>query len=103
MKPFPFSLVRAACVCLGSLFLGGCAATEIALEHKNLDVQTKMSATVFLDLEKQQSRTIFIDVKNTSDKDVNVDGLLRAKLQAKNYTIAASPQDAFYILQVNID
>jgi hypothetical protein len=102
MKPFPFPVIRAACVGLGSIFLTGCAATEIALEHKDLDVQTKMSATVFLDVEKQQSRTVFVDVKNTSDKDVNVDSLIRAKLQAKNYTVTPSPQDAFYILQVNI-
>jgi len=102
MKPFPSSLLRAACLCLGPVVLGGCAAMQVALEHKDLDVQTKMSATVFLDIEKQQGRTVFIDVKNTSDKNVNVDGLIRAKLQAKNYTIATSPQDAFYILQVNI-
>jgi hypothetical protein len=49
--------------------MGGCAATQIALEHKNLSVQTQMSATVFLDVESRLEKTVFLDVRNTSDKD----------------------------------
>jgi hypothetical protein len=83
-------------------FLAGCAATEIALEHKDLDVQTKMSATVFLDVEKRQTNTIFVQVKNTSDKDVSIEALLKQKLEANGYALVSNPQDAFYILQANI-
>src|SRR5580704_10355396 len=48
-----------------SLFTG-CAATQIALEHKNLKVQTQMSHTIFLDAEKRAERSVFLDIKNTS-------------------------------------
>lgn len=89
-----------ACLCI-PLFTG-CAAIEVSLEHKNLDVQTKMSATVFLDVENRQTNTIFVQVKNTSDKDVNIEALLKQKLQANGYTLVTNPQDAFYILQVNV-
>ncbi|HEY1717202.1 MAG TPA: complement resistance protein TraT [Verrucomicrobiae bacterium] len=82
--------------------LAGCAATEVALEHKDLDVQTKMSATVFLDVEKRQTNTIFVQVKNTSDKDVSIEALLKQKLEANGYALVSNPQDAFYILQANI-
>jgi hypothetical protein len=87
------------CICI---LLAGCAATEVALEHKELNVQTKMSATIFLDLETQASKTIFIQFKNTSDKEVNIEALIRQKLAATSYTVVTNPQDAFYILQVNV-
>jgi len=87
---------------LSLALLAGCAATEVALEHKDLDVQTKMSATVFLDAEKRQTNTIYIEVKNTTDKNVTIGPLLKQKVQANGYTLVATPRDAFYILQVNV-
>jgi len=80
----------------------GCAATQIALEKKDLRVETKMSSTIFLDIETQASRTAFIDVRNTSDQDIDIKTLLASKLQPKGYTISATPKEAFYILQCNI-
>jgi hypothetical protein len=87
----------AACV-----LLSGCAATQVALEHKDLKVQTQMSKTIFLDVEKPAERTVFLDIKNTSDREVNVEPLIRQRLEAKGYKIVSNPQQAFYILQVNI-
>lgn len=78
-----------ACLCIP--LLTGCAAIEVSLEHKDLDVQTKMSATVFLDVENRQTNTIFVQVKNTSDKDVNIEALLKQKLQTSGYTLTTAP------------
>ena len=66
----PFAVARAAAVaaCLG-LALSGCAATSTAVAKRNLDVQTKMSDTIFLDPVSPDQRTVYVDVKNTSDKD----------------------------------
>ena len=89
-------LAMVICLC------SGCAAIQIALEKKDLKVETQMSNTVFLDLETQASRTAFIDVRNTSDKDIDIKTLLASKLQSKGYTISATPKEAFYILQCNI-
>lgn len=80
----------------------GCAATHIALEKKDLKVENQMSDTIFLDIEKQLERTVFVDIRNTSDKDVDIKSQIIGKLQSRGYSITATPQEAFYILQGNI-
>lgn len=87
------------CVSLG---LGGCAATQVALEHKDLSVQTRTSSTVFLDLENRVQKTVFLDVKNTSSCDLAIEPLIRARLEQSGYQIQSDPLEAFYILQVNV-
>ena len=79
-----------------------CAATQIALEKKDLKVETKMSDTIFLDIESQVERTIFVDMRNTSDKDIDIKSQLINKLQEQGYVVKATPKEAFYILQGNI-
>jgi len=81
---------------------GGCAATQVALEHKDLSVQTQMSSTVFLDLENRVQKTVFLEVKNTSSCDIALAPLIKARLEEAGYQLVAEPQDAFYILQVNV-
>jgi hypothetical protein len=96
------SLGRSIVCSLLLLMLSGCAATQIALEHKNLSVQTQMSATVFLDVERRSEKTAYLDVRNTANQDVNLEPLLRAKLEAKGYKFSTDAKDAFYIIQVNV-
>jgi hypothetical protein len=79
------------------LLFSGCAATQVALEHHSLKIQTRMSHTIFLDAEKPSERTVLLDVKNTSDKNVEVQGLIKQRLEAKGYTLVNSPDAAFYI------
>ena len=78
-------LLETAAVGVGLLFLAGCAATQVVLEHKDLKVQTKMSATVFLDVENQTERTIYVDFKNTSGKPINIEDMIKQRLIAKGY------------------
>ena len=40
------ALVRCACAGLALALLSGCAATQVLISKRNLDVQTKMSETV---------------------------------------------------------
>lgn len=92
-----------ALVLLGLLaLLGGCAATQVALEHKDLAVETKMSATVFLDVEARVEKTVFLDIKNTSSRDLDLESAVRTRLEQKGYQIVPLAKDAFYILQVNV-
>jgi len=95
-------LFETAAVGICLLFLAGCAATQVALEHKDLKVQTKMSATVFLDVENQTERTIYVDFKNTSGQPINIEEMIKQQLVAKGYRIVQNPQEAFYILQANV-
>jgi hypothetical protein len=91
--------VLSPCLLLG---LGGCAATQVALEHKDLSVQTQMSATVFLDLENRVQKTVYLDVKNTSSSDLAIEPLIKSRLEQAGYRIQPDPLEAFYILQVNV-
>ena len=83
--------------------LSGCAAAQTALTHKDLAVQTKMSATIFLDPVPVSEHTIFIQTRNTTDKpDFTIDSGLRAALAAKGYQVVTDPTAAHYVLQANI-
>ncbi len=44
--------------------LGGCAATQVALSKKDLDVQARTSTAVFVDAVAKEKRTVFLDVKS---------------------------------------
>jgi hypothetical protein len=44
--------------------LGGCAATQVALSKKDLDVQARTSTAIFVDAVPKEKRTIFLDVKS---------------------------------------
>jgi hypothetical protein len=80
----------------------GCAATQVAIEKRNLDVQTKMSETIFLDPVSPDRKTVFIDVKNTSDKEIEIAPELCASLAKREYRVVQDPNVAHYMLQVNI-
>ncbi|MCP3707686.1 complement resistance protein TraT [Paraburkholderia sp. CNPSo 3274] len=43
-----------------------CAATRLAIEKRDLDVQTKLSGTIFLDPMAESKKTIFVQVRNTA-------------------------------------
>jgi len=79
-----------------------CAAMNVAISKKDLNVQTLMSDTIFMDPENGTDRSVFIDVKNTTDKNVNIQQLLMNNLEAKGYRIVDNPAQAGFILQVNI-
>lgn len=81
----------------------GCAATQVAIAKRELDVQTKMSATVFLDPVKENERTVFVQYRNTSDKpDLDMASELEAAVANKGYRITRDPDEAHYLLQANV-
>lgn len=84
------------------LLLTGCAAMQVAIEKKDLKVETFMSDTIFLDVENQAGKTIFVDVRNTSDKQLNIQNMITSSLQSRGYTVVPGAKSADYILQVNI-
>ncbi len=96
-------LKRTILIGITATVLSGCAATQVAISKRNLDVQTKMSDTVFLDPVGTDKKTIFLQIRNTSDKpDLSVNDEVAAALVAKGYRVEANPDEAHYILQANI-
>ncbi len=83
--------------------LTGCAATGLAISKRDLDVQTKMSSTVFLDPIASSDRNIFVQLRNTSDKqDFVVENAIKQSFIEKGFRIEDDPEKAYYILQANI-
>lgn len=82
----------------------GCASTQVALSKKDLDVQNKMSATLFLDpIDDQKLKTVFIQAKNTSDyENLDLGSTLRQSLTNKGFKVVPRLQDAHYVIQLNV-
>lgn len=90
-------------VVLGVVLLtSGCSATHTAISKRNLDVQTQMSATVWLDPVSADKRTVFMDIRNTSDQQLDVASNVRFALESKGYKVVDDPDVAQYWLQANI-
>lgn len=86
----------------GLLSLGGCAATSVALQHKDLTVQSAVSKTIFLPM--SSDKTFAIAVRNSSTNSVGSailrDSIIKG-LEDKGYTLV-QPEQAHYQIQLNI-
>lgn len=97
------SLMRILLSSALALALAGCAATYTSVAKRNLDVQTKMTDTIFLDPVPVNERTVFIEVKNTSDKpDLDVAGPIRERIAGRGLQVVDDPRRAHFILQANV-
>ena len=82
--------------------LCSCAATQVALEHKNLNAQTKMSETIFLDPVPNSQKTVHVSIHNTSDKRLAITRAIKSSLQENGYKVVSNPNRAHYLLQANV-
>ena len=86
-----------------SLVLSGCAAISTSIAKKDLDVQTKMSDTIFLDPVEPDKKVIFIELRNTSDKtNFDIATSIQQNLQNKGYIITTNPKKAHFWLRANV-
>ncbi len=86
-----------------SLILSGCAAVHTSIAKKDLDVQTKMSDSIFLDPVEPSQKTVYLNIRNTSDKtNFDITGTVARALEGRGYLITNNPKEAHYWLQVNI-
>jgi hypothetical protein len=87
------------------LFLGlaGCAATYTSLNKRNLDVQTRMSETIFLEPVAPAQKTAYVQVKNTSgNHQLDLENQVKTSLHQKGYTLVSNPKQAHYLVQANV-
>lgn len=86
-----------------SLILSGCAAVHTTIAKKDLDVQTKMSDTIFLDPVEPDRKIVYMNIRNTSDKtNFDISATVARALEGRGYRITSDPKEAHYWLQVNI-
>lgn len=84
-----------------SLQLSGCAAVHTAIAKKDLDVQTRLSDSLFLE-PSQNSKTLYVAVHNTAGVPLEINAALQQVLAAKGYRIAQDPAQASLWLRANI-
>lgn len=78
-------------------------ALHTSVAKGKLDVQTRMSETVYLDPVEPELRTIFIDVRQTAaEYRLPLADDVRDLLLSRGYQLVDSPQQAQYWLQVNV-
>jgi hypothetical protein len=83
--------------------LWACAATTTAIGKRTLDVQTRMTDSIFLEPVTSEKRTLLVEVRNTSDRpDLDVAPEVKAALAARGYRIVDDPEHAHFLLQANV-
>ncbi len=85
-----------------AFILSGCAAMTTAIEHRDLQINSKMSNTIFLDPVAPELRTVLVQVRNTTDKNIDIESKIINDLTGKGYTVVTNPEKAHYWLQANI-
>jgi outer membrane lipoprotein SlyB len=86
-----------------SLALSGCAATTTAIGKRTLDVQTKITDSIFLDPVAAPDRTVLVEVRNSSDRPhLDIAPAVRAALAERGYRLVDAPKDARFLLQANV-
>jgi hypothetical protein len=80
----------------------GCAAVHTSIAKKDLDVQTKMSETVFLDPVGPDKKVVFVQMRNTSDKPFDIEGPIISAIAARGYRVTQDPDTAHFRLLGNV-
>lgn len=84
------------------LMMVSCSTMHTVISKRNLDVQTKMSDTIWLEPTAANQKTVFVKISNTSGKNLNIEQKIANTLSAKGYRIVNDPAEAKYWLQANI-
>ena len=85
------------------ILLSGCAAATTGLGKRNLEVQTKMTDTIFLEPVSPRDRTVLVQIRNTSgEEDLDIAGAVEGLIAERGYQIVELPEQAHYMLQANV-
>lgn len=103
MKVFHAPFLNVLAVGCILTLLAACGALHTSIAKRNLDVQTKMSNTIFLDPVGPDKKVIFVEVRNTSDKDnFDVEVPIKEAMKKRGYRVTDNPDEAYYRLQANV-
>lgn len=98
---FNISILIASTLLIG-LFISGCGAATTAIEKNNLEVQTKMSDSIFLEPVAPSKQIVYIRVRNTTDKDIDIEDQIKASIESKGFKVVSNPEEAYFMIQANI-
>jgi hypothetical protein len=89
-------------VLVGFIFIGCGSSIQTMIKKRSLDVQTKMSASVFLEPVSLQEQIVYVRVRNTTDKDIDIESLIKKAFEKKGYIITKNPREAMFMVQANL-
>jgi hypothetical protein len=95
-------LLRAV-VLMAVAALTGCTALHTATSKRELDVQTRMSASIMMTPVEPEQRTVYVQVRNSSSEpsfDLQQD--IVTAIRNRGYQVVDSPQTAHFWLQANV-
>lgn len=99
-------IIKVSLLVMASLFVSttftGCGAATTAIEKRNLEVQTKMSDSVFLEPVSPEKQVVYIKIRNTTDKDIDVENQVKASIAAKGFKVTSNPEEAYFMIQANV-
>ena len=98
---FKITTLIASTLLIG-LFISGCGAASTAIEKRNLEVQTKMSESIFLEPVAPQKQIVYVRVRNTTDKDIQVDQAIKSSIESNGFTVTNNPDEAYFMIQANV-
>ena len=84
------------------LYMSGCGAASTAIEKRNLEVQTKMSDSVFLEPVSPDKQIVYVRVRNTTDKDIEVEQQIKDAFTARGFKVVNNPDEAYFMIQANV-
>ena len=98
---FKITTLIASTLLIG-LFISGCGAASTAIEKRNLEIQTKMSDTVFLEPVSPDKRIVYLRVRNTTDKDIQVEQAIKNSIESNGFRVTNNPDEAYFMIQANV-
>jgi hypothetical protein len=83
--------------------LTSCNTTTKLIKHGKLEVDTRMSETVFLEPIADNKKTVLLQIRNTTDKSgLDIASQVKAAVQVKGYKVVTDPGLANVMIQANI-
>ena len=102
MKTFFNISILIVSTLIAGLFISGCGAAATAIEKRNLEVQTKMSDSIFLEPVALEKQIVYIKIRNTTDKNIDIEEQIKAAIQAKGFKVVTNPEEAYFMIQANV-
>lgn len=100
------NIIKLSLIVVTSIFIistfTGCGAASTAIEKRNLEVQTKMSDSIFLEPVSIDKQIVYVKIRNTTDKEVNVEEQIKSTLTSKGFKVVSNPDEAYFMIQANI-
>ena len=102
MKTFFNISILIVSTLVAGIFISGCGAAANEIEKRNLEVQTKMSDSIFLEPVALEKQIVYIKIRNTTDKNIDIEEQIKAAIQAKGFKVVTNPEEAYFMIQANV-